>query len=227
MNGSLHLLIGAVLFFGGHAILSAPALRPVLVDRLGERGFTMLYATLALIGLAWLIYGYAVTPRQRWWGGPELAIVPLVLMAPASLLLVGAFTQKNPTAIGQAATLSSAGARGIQRITRHPFLWAVVLWAVGHLVVNGSLPGFVLFGGMLALALFGTFAIDRKSRERDSVSWAAFAARTSNIPFAAIVAGRNRLVWSEIGLGRVALAVALYVALFLAHPYVIGVSPLG
>jgi uncharacterized membrane protein len=227
MDGSLNLLIGAVLFFGGHAILSSPALRPVLVDRLGERGFTMAYATLALVGLAWLIYGYAVAPRQLWWGGPDLAIVPVILMVPAALLFVGAFSQKNPTAIGQAGGWSAADARGIQRITRHPFLWAVVLWAVGHLVVNGNLPSLVLFGGMLALALFGTFAIDRKSLERDPVNWAAFAARTSNIPFAAIATGRNRLVWSEIGLGRVALAVALYVALILAHPYVIGISPLG
>jgi len=84
-----------------------------------------------------------------------------------------------------------------------------------------------LFGGMLALALFGTAGIDRRSRERDPVNWTSFAAVTSNIPFAAIVSGRNRLVWSEIGWGRVVAAVALYVALILAHPYVIGVSPLG
>ena len=227
MNGLLHLWIGAVLFFGGHAVLSSPALRPVLAARLGQRGFTMLYSTLAFLGLAWLIYGYAVAPRQRWWAGPNFAIVPLILMAPASLLLVGAFTQKNPTAIGQGGTLSAADARGIQRITRHPFLWAVVLWAVGHLVVNGNLPSLVLFGGMLALALLGTLGIDRKSRERDPANWRDFAARTSNIPFAAILERRNRLVWSEIGWGRVVAAVALYVALILAHPYVIGVSPLG
>jgi uncharacterized membrane protein len=227
MNGLLHLLIGAVLFFGGHAVLSAPALRPVLVGRLGQRGFTMLYSTLATIGLVWLIYGFAVAPRQLWWGGSNLAIVPLVLMAPASLLLVGAFTQKNPTAVGQGINLSAADSRGIQRITRHPFLWAVVLWAVGHLVVNGNFPALVLFGGMLVLALFGAAGIDRRSRERDPVNWTSFAAVTSNIPFAAIVSGRNRLVWSEIGWGRVALAVPLYLVLILAHPYVIGVSPLG
>jgi uncharacterized membrane protein len=140
MNGLLHLWIGAVLFFGGHAILSSPALRPVLVSRLGQRGFTMLYSTLATIGLVWLIYGFAVAPSQRWWGGPELAIVPLVLMAPASLLLVCAFTQKNPTAVGQGINMSAADARGIQRITRHPFLWAVVLWAAGHRSLTAISP---------------------------------------------------------------------------------------
>ena len=227
MNGSLHLLIGAVLFFGGHVILSSPALRPALMERLGQRGFTMLYSALAMIGLVWLIYGFAVAPRQRWWGGTGLAVVPLVLMAPASLLLVAAFTQKNPTAIGQGGALSAADARGIQRITRHPFLWAVVLWAVGHLVVNGNFPALVLFGGMLALALSGAAAIDRRSRERDPVSWTAFTGRTSNVPFAAIMAGRNRLVWSEIGWGRAAAAAVLYVALILAHPFVTGASPLG
>ena len=186
----------------------------------------MLYSTLATIGLVWLIYGFAVAPRQRWWAGSNLAVVPLILMVPASLLLACAFTQKNPTAVDQGIKLS-ADARGIQRITRHPFLWAVVLWAVGHLVVNGDLPSIVLFGGMLVLALFGTAGVDRRSRERDPVNWAAFAAATSNVPFAAILEGRNRLVWSEIGWGRVVAAVGLYVALILAHPYVMGVSPLG
>jgi uncharacterized membrane protein len=118
---------------------------------------------------------------------------------------------------------SAADARGIQRITRHPFLWAVVLWAVGHLVVNGNFPALVLFGGMLALALFGAAGVDRRSRERDPVNWISFAAVTSNIPFAAILSGRNRMVWSEIGWGRVLAAVLLYVVLILAHPNVIGV----
>jgi uncharacterized membrane protein len=80
---------------------------------------------------------------------------------------------------------------------------------------------------MLVLALLGAAGVDRRSRERDPANWAAFAAVTSHIPFAAILDGRNRLVWSEIGWGRVVAAVALYVALILAHPYVIGVSPLG
>ena len=227
MNGSVHLLIGAILFYGGHVLLAWPRLRLALVGRLGERGFRALYSTLALVGLVWLIYGYATAAREFWWGGLDLAIVPLLALAPAVLLLVGAFSQKNPTAVGQAGSVSPEAARGIQRITRHPFLWAVALWAASHLVVKGDFPSLVLFGGMLALALYGAREIDRKTCVRNPAAWAEYAAITSNLPFAAIAAGRNRLVWSEIGWWRVALAALLYAVMIGAHPYVIGVSPVG
>lgn len=221
----LHLLAGVLVFFGGHVLLSSAPVRPGVVARLGERGFLALYSTVALIGLVWLGYGYAVAPREHWWGGPGLAAVPVLLMAPAALLYVGAFSQRNPTSVGQSADADAA--RGIMRITRHPFLWAMALWAAGHLVVNGDLPSLLLFGGMLALALIGMRAIDRKARRRDPVGFAAFEARTSVIPFAAIAQGRNRLVWSEIGWGRVAIAAILYAVLIGLHPLVIGASPVG
>jgi uncharacterized membrane protein len=146
-------------------------------------------------------------------------------MAPASLLYVGAFSQRNPTSVGQSADADAA--RGIMRITRHPFLWAMALWAAGHLAVNGDASSLVLFGGILALSLIGMRAIDGKSRRRDPVGFAAFEARTSVVPFAAIAQGRNRLVWSEIGWWRVAMAALLYAALIGLHPHVIGVSPVG
>lgn len=227
MSGTFHLLVGAALFYGGHALLASAPVRPRLVGRLGERGFAMVYSTVALFGLLWLGYGYTVAPREPWWGGPELAGVPLVLMAPATLFLVGAFTQRNPTAVGQTQGLDADAARGVMRITRHPFLWAVALWALGHLVVNGDFPSLVLFGGMLALALFGAAEIDRKARRRDPAGWAAFAALSSNLPFAAVAAGRNRLRWSEIGWWRFALAAALYALLIGLHSPVIGISPVG
>jgi uncharacterized membrane protein len=221
----LHLLAGALVFFGGHLLLSSGPVRPGLVAALGERGFLAAYSTVALIGLIWLGYGYAVAPHEPWWGGPGWAVVPVVLMAPAALLYVGAFSQRNPTSVGQSSDADAA--RGILRITRHPFLWAMALWAAGHLVVNGDLPSLVLFGGILALSLIGMREIDRKSRRRDPVGFAAFEARTSAIPFAAIAQGRNHLVWSEIGWGRLAIAALLYAALLGLHPLVIGASPLG
>jgi uncharacterized membrane protein len=220
-----HLLIGAAVFFGGHLLLSSGPVRPRLVAALGERGFLGLYTGVALVGLVWLGYGYAVAPREPWWGGPKLAVVPLLLMAPAAILYVGAFSQRNPTSVGQSADAEAA--RGILRITRHPFLWAMALWAIGHIAVNGDFPSLVLFGGILALAFIGMGAIDRKTSERDPGGWAAFSAQTSVVPFAAIAEGRNRLVFSEIGWWRLALAAALYVALLGLHPFVIGVSPMG
>ena len=107
-------------------------------------------------------------------------------------------------------------ARGMLRITRHPFLCGVALWALAHLVVNGHLAALVLFGSLLVLAIGGTASIDAKRRRATGAQWAAFAGVTSVLPFAAIAAGRNRLgpALREIGPWRALMAVIVYVVVF-------------
>ncbi|MDO9127487.1 MAG: NnrU family protein, partial [Parvibaculum sp.] len=56
-------------------------------------------------------------------------------------------------------------------------------------------------------------------------SWTAFAAKTSNLPFAAIFAGRNQLRLGELGWWRILLALIVFGALFYAHLWLFGVSP--
>jgi len=110
-------------------------------------------------------------------------------------------------------------ARGIVRITRHPFLWGVALWALVHLIVNGNVASVVLFGSLLVLALGGTVSIDAKRRRLFGERWSQFATVTSDIPFAAIAAGRNRLgpALGEIGAWRVLAAILLYGVAFYLH----------
>ncbi|MDB5427742.1 MAG: hypothetical protein JWR43_1717, partial [Phenylobacterium sp.] len=116
--------------------------------------------------------------------------------------------------------------RGMLRITRHPFLWGVAIWAAGHVLVKGDAASIVLFGSMLLLALVGTASIDAKRRRALGAKWEAFAAQTSSVPFAAIVQGRQRLDIGEIGWWRIALAVAVWALLAWAHPYLFGVRAL-
>jgi uncharacterized membrane protein len=84
----------------------------------------------------------------------------------------------------------------------------------------------VLFGSLLVLAVFGTTSIDAKRRRALGEQWDAFAAQTSNVPFAAILARRQTLKIGEIGWGRIALAVVLYAATLAGHPYAFGVPAL-
>ncbi|WP_309646459.1 NnrU family protein, partial [Phenylobacterium sp.] len=111
-------------------------------------------------------------------------------------------------------------------ITRHPFLWGVAIWAAGHLLVNGDRASLVLFGAMLVLALFGTSSIDAKRKRVLGATWDGFAAQTSNVPFAAIAAGKQPLKLGEIGWWRIVLAVAIWAALLWGHPYMFGVAAL-
>jgi uncharacterized membrane protein len=116
--------------------------------------------------------------------------------------------------------------RGIVRVTRHPFLAGVAIWAFAHLLVNGDTASIVLFGTLLSLALLGPRLIDAKRARAYGERWAAFAAQTSVLPFAAIAAGRNRFVVYEIGTWRLLLGAVAYVALLAGHRWLIGVPAL-
>src|SRR5262249_8515551 len=77
----------------------------------------------------------------------------------------------------------------------------------------------ILFGSLLVLALGGTAAIDAKRRRSFGEQWMQFAAVTSNVPFAAIVAGKNRLgpAVVEIGVWRPLVAIVVYAVAFYLH----------
>jgi uncharacterized membrane protein len=81
----------------------------------------------------------------------------------------------------------------------------------------------MLFGALGAMVLFGARSIDRKGAARAPEAWAKFAAATSNIPFAAIVQGRNKLVFSELW-WRLLIALAVFLAVGLAHRGLFGAA---
>src|SRR4029077_10923183 len=113
-------------------------------------------------------------------------------------------------------------APGILRVTRHPVMWAIGLWALSHLIANGDLRSLLFFGAIAALALGGTVLIDRKKQLALGSNWPRLAEVTSNLPFAALLAGRTRLRWRDVGLLRVAAGLLLYAVLYLAHPIITG-----
>jgi uncharacterized membrane protein len=112
------------------------------------------------------------------------------------------------------------------RITRHPMMWGIGLWAILHMAANGDLASLVFFGTFAALALGGAHLIDRKKAAQHGPAWRSFARTTSHVPFRAILEGRQHVVPAEIGLLPVALAVALWVALIVVHPWLFGVGVL-
>lgn len=220
--------LAALLFVGTHLGISSTPLRARVVDAVGERGYLLLYSLVAAATLSYLILLYNELPRfdYFWMPSPERYMVAKVLMPIAMILVVGGFLVKNPTLAG-AQHLLDAGrgsdlARGVTRITRHPFQWGVMIWSVSHMVANGDENSVVFFSAFAVLAAFGTVAIDRKKAASLGEGWSAYARSTSNIPFAAIVAGRNRLVAGELWL-PVLLGLAAYAALAWGHEWVSGV----
>lgn len=226
------LILAAAVFLALHLLVSGTRVRDALTGRIGDGPYMGLFSLASIAGLAWLGFAFAAARHDAandvlWGVSGATRGVQLVLQLLAMLLIVPGLATPNPTSVRQEATLQKPDVvKGMVRITRHPFLWGVAIWALGHLLVNGDAASIVLFGAMLALALFGTVSIDAKRRRKLGKAWDAFAAQTSNVPFAAIAAGRQRLSLAEIGWWRIALGVVVWAVLAWAHPYLFGVRAL-
>lgn len=222
------LILAAAFFLFIHFGIAGTRLRDLLVARIGEKVYRGLFSLLSVAGLAWLIVAYGRAPVETLWEAPRtLTHGAFGLVLFAFLLAVPGLLTPNPTAANQEQRLERPDVvQGIIRVTRHPFLWGTAIWAGAHLLANGDLASVVLFGSLLLLALAGTFSIDAKRRRSFGASWDAFERATSNLPFAAIASGNNRLVLGEIGAWRLLAALAAYAVVLAFHSTWFGVNPL-
>lgn len=219
------MLIAAVVFFVGiHWLIAGTRLRDRLVSGLGEPAYLALFSLLSIAALAWMIWAYGRVRVPVPSGLSGLGWLALLLVFVAFVFGVLGLMSRSPTVVGGGAVLKQEAApSGIHRISRHPFLWGVALWAATHMLLNPQPAELWFFGGFLLLALVGPFSIDAKRARRYGEQWARYAAATSNLPFLAIARGRNRLVWSELGLAKLAVAVAVFLALAGLHGRFFGV----
>lgn len=222
------LLAAALFFVGTHLGIPSTSIRPNLVARLGERRYRALYSLLAVVALVWLVVAFRQAPWVPVWGAMAgLRHLQFLVMLLSVLLVVGSLTQRNPTAIGATTDPDAPDpATGVLRVTRHPFMWGAGLWGIGHALANGDQAAIVFFGALAVVALLGARLIDVRRTRENPPGWGVFMQATSNLPFAAILQRRQRLRPGEFGLGRLALALGLYVGLIWAHPWLFGVNVL-
>ncbi|MGE0664465.1 MAG: NnrU family protein [Hyphomonadaceae bacterium] len=230
MNAFALALVGFVLI---HVGVSATGVRTALVRRIGEGPYRGLFSLVSAGLLVWLIVGFGAMRADPFdplnhalWAPPDWLRWPayVLILFGVALAFTGVLTP-GPTFAGyeKKGLARPEPAHGVLRITRHPFLWGVALWALGHLLVNGERFALMFFGALGLMVVLGTRSIDRKGAARDPEGWAKFEAVTSNAPFMAITQGRNRLDIGEIGWrGLVGLAIAVAIALF--HRQLFGVA---
>ncbi len=219
--------LSSAVFVVSHLGLVSAPVRDRLVARLGEKGFQGLYSLLALLALAAMIVAYAYAPPYAylWPPGPGVRHLPLLIMPLALMLMAGGVLAPSPAAVGMTAALDRPEpARGVLRITRHPLMWGIGLWAAVHILANGDLASLLFFGGFLLTALGGIWHLDRRLAATEGERWRRFAAVTSFVPFAALLAGRQPWAWAEWR-RPAAWGLGLFVLLLLLHPYLFGVRP--
>lgn len=216
----ISLVLGTAFFVGIHVLISGTTLRDRITDRIGEKAYMGLFSLASLFGIIWMSRAYSSADTLLLWGEPPgiRGLAVWVTMPIAYLFAVIGLTTPSPTAAGGEALLQGDDpVRGILRITRHPFLWGVLIWAVTHFIANGELASLIFFGGFIVLSIAGPITIDRKRARKLGDQWQGFADATSNVPFQAIAQGRNRLVLGEFAIWRVAAAIVVFYATYAFH----------
>lgn len=222
------LVYACVYFLATHFVIAGTPLRAAIVERLGEKVYMATFFLVAGLGLVWMIVAYGTAERVELFRLPAaLHYVFVAINLVAAIFIIAGLTVKNPTAIGQDKLLGGSDpARGFLRITRHPMNTGFALFALAHLLENGDSASLVLFGSLFTLAALGPTGIDARRAAAHGEAWRKFTAKSSYIPFAAILAGRNNLELAELGWWRIVLGVLLFVAFFVVHGQISGV-PLG
>ena len=146
------LILGLLLFLGVHSVrIVADGWRGAQLARLGEKRWKGAYSLISLLGLALLIWGYALArqqPQPVWTPPLGLRHASGLLMLFSLILLAAANVPRNR----------------IKTWVHHPMLLGTQLWAVAHLLANGSVADVLLFGGFLAWSSVDLYAAVRRDR---------------------------------------------------------------
>lgn len=189
------MVAGLVVFLGVHSIrVFAEPVRVQWVARLGEKPWKGLYSLASLAGFALLVYGYGLArqaPLVLWTPPRGMAHLAALLTLVAFVLLVAAYVPGN----------------GLKARVHHPMVLGVKVWALAHLLSNGTLADAVLFGAFLVWSVL----LFRASRLRDRTQGTVYPP------------GRLSATWITLVVG----VAAWLVFAFWAHARLIGVSPLG
>lgn len=212
------LALATTAFVGSHLVMSHPA-RKFLVRAMGEKGFLGLYSLVALVTFAWVVWAAIEAPAEPlfWVASAGLWDLATVIMLFASILLLGSL-RGNPAAVNPEGRIRvPERPKGVYAITRHPMMWAFMIWAAVHMLLWGSAANLIISTGILTLALFGSLGQDAKKRRLLGPDWIEWRRKTAYIPFAAQLSGR--IGWRDIWPGWFAFigGVVLWLAATWAH----------
>jgi uncharacterized membrane protein len=187
------LVLGLVLFIATHSLVSMRDLRAGLILELGKPVYHTLFGIASVIEVGLIAWGYSLyraTEYTQIWSPPAgMRHVTVGLMLIASILLAAYAIPSH-----------------IKARAKHPLIVATKTWALAHLLSNGDLGSIILFGALLAWAVYAFVS----AKHRKDVVLPVAPAGWGNDVFVMIV------------------GVALYLALgFVFHPYVIGVHVFG
>lgn len=229
LTPSHFVMLGLLLTFAiAHSGLAS--LRAKAEKRIGARLYRVLFALVSL-PLAVILVVYFFNHRYdglRLWnvqGVPAVQSIVWILSAISFLFLYPAtFNLLEIAAIEKPQV--HLYETGIIRITRHPQMVGQVIWCIAHTLWLGTTFTLVTSIGLVLHHLFGVWHGDRRLSWRYGEAFEKVKARTSIVPFLAIVQGRQTLEWQEF-LKPAYVGVAVFVLLlWWGHPALIHATSL-
>jgi uncharacterized membrane protein len=187
-------ILGLVIFLGTHVFVTMRDHRAAVVARIGEWPYRGLFSLFSILGILLIGYGFAAYraagPIMLWYPPSWTRHIVVALMWPASICIAAAYIPGN-----------------IKRVLKHPMLVGVKTWAFAHLCANGDLGGIVLFGSVLAWAVYDRITLKHR--------------KDAGAPSIPVGGAKNDIIAVVIG-------TIIYLALgFAFHPVVIGVPAFG
>ena len=187
-------ILGLVIFLGTHVFVTMRDHRAALVARIGELPYRGLFSLVSIVGIVLIGYGFAAYraagPIMVWYPPVWTRHIVVALMWPASIMVAAAYIPGN-----------------IKRVLKHPMLVGVKTWAFAHLCANGDLGGIILFGSVLAWAVYDRITLKRR--------------KDAGAPPIPVGGAKNDIIAIVVG-------TIIYLALgFVFHPIVIGVPAFG
>ena len=187
-------ILGLVVFLGAHVFVTRRGERAALIGTIGEWPYRAVFSLVSIVGVALIGYGFARYRAEGlipiWFPPAWTRHIVVTLMWPACILLAAAYIPGN-----------------IKRAVKHPMLVAVKTWAVAHLCANGDLGGMILFGSVLAWAVYDRVTLKHRGD-----------AGAPSIPLGGT---KNDVIAVVVG-------TIIYLALGLVfHPVVIGLPAFG
>jgi uncharacterized membrane protein len=188
------LIIGLVVFIAAHVFVTQRKARAALIARIGLIPYRALFSLVAIVALGLIVWGfghYLHAEYQPVWTPPTwMRHVTVALVWPAIILMTAAYIRGD-----------------IYRKLKHPFLAGIKLWAFAHLLSNGDLGGIILFGSILAWAVFDRISLKHRT--------------DAGAPVIPVGGRRNDVIAVIVG-------TLLYLALgFFFHPLFIGIPVFG
>jgi uncharacterized membrane protein len=183
-------ILGLVVFLGAHVFVTMRDRRAAVVAQIGEWPYRALFSLVSILGIVLIAYGFAAYRAAGmimiWYPPAWTRHIVVALMWPASIMIAAAYIPGN-----------------IKRVLKHPMLAGVKTWAFAHLCANGDLGSIILFGSVLAWAVYDRITLKRRTDPG-----------APPIPLGGV---KNDIIAVVVG-------TIIYLALgFVFHPVVIGV----